>query len=138
MSLVRTLYLYLFSFIGLLIAIIGLIGLFDMGLKAFIFTQADKDMYSQPSCYPTAYDKLSQAQPAEQGDKVCLTEGEKESIDQWVASYKAWQEENSKIDWTTVRRQQEAARDLAMIFIGLPLYVFHWRIIRKELKNKTA
>jgi len=39
---IRTLYLYLFSFVGLLILIIGSIQLIDLGLKVFIFTDADR------------------------------------------------------------------------------------------------
>lgn len=38
----RMLYLYLFSFVGLLIVVIGGIRMVDLGLKTFVFTEADK------------------------------------------------------------------------------------------------
>lgn len=44
----RFLYLYLFSFVGLLIVVIGSIRLVDLGLKVFIFKDADKYEYSAP------------------------------------------------------------------------------------------
>lgn len=42
---VRLLYLYLFSFVGLLITIIGGIQLIDLGLKTYVFKVSD---YSYP------------------------------------------------------------------------------------------
>lgn len=41
----RLLYLYLFSFVGLLIVVIGSIRLVDLGLKATVFKEADKFEY---------------------------------------------------------------------------------------------
>jgi len=39
---IRILYLYLFSFVGLLIIVIGSIRLVDLGIKTFIFKDSDK------------------------------------------------------------------------------------------------
>lgn len=44
---IRLLYLYLFSFIGLLIIVIGTINLVDLGLRQFVFTQSDY-VYVEP------------------------------------------------------------------------------------------
>ena len=46
--------------------------------------------------------------------------------------YERWKEQVARIDPVRARREREAARSLAMILIGLPLYLFHWRIIRRE------
>lgn len=45
---IRLLYLYLFSAIGLLITIIGCVRLVDLGMKTFIFPDADKYEYAVP------------------------------------------------------------------------------------------
>lgn len=45
---IRILYLYLFSFIGLLIAVIGTIQLVDLGIKVYVFNGADRYEYSRP------------------------------------------------------------------------------------------
>jgi hypothetical protein len=39
---IRLLYLYLFSFVGLLIVVIGGIQMVDLGIKTFVFKDADK------------------------------------------------------------------------------------------------
>lgn len=38
----RLLYLYLFSFVGLFIVVIGSIQLVNLGIKTFVFKEADK------------------------------------------------------------------------------------------------
>jgi hypothetical protein len=45
---IKLLYLYLFSFIGLLIAVIGSVQLVDLGLKVYVFKDADKYEYVRP------------------------------------------------------------------------------------------
>jgi len=42
-SLVRTIYLYIFALLGLVLLIIGGVNFLNMGLKAFIFTQAEEE-----------------------------------------------------------------------------------------------
>lgn len=142
MNLVRTLYLYLFSFIGLIVTVVGAIGLLNLGLKVFVFTQADKDMYSgYQSCAPEAINKFpsSAVQPtttAATSSQVCLTAQEKADMDQWIASYKISQEQNKNVDPLTAQRQRDLATNLAMIIVGFPLYLIHWATIRKEMKNE--
>lgn len=45
---VRLIYLYLFSFIGLLISVIGLVRIVDLGMKVYIFKDADKYEFVAP------------------------------------------------------------------------------------------
>lgn len=42
---IRLLYLYLFSFIGLIIAVIGTVQIVDLGIKVYIFKGADQYEY---------------------------------------------------------------------------------------------
>ena len=42
-TLVRTIYLYIFALLGLVLLIIGSVNFLNMGLKAFVFTQADEE-----------------------------------------------------------------------------------------------
>ena len=51
MSLIRKIYLYLFSLIGLVLVVIGCVELVNLGLKAYIFTAADQ-YYSYPVAAP--------------------------------------------------------------------------------------
>jgi hypothetical protein len=107
---IRLLYLYLFSFIGLLIAVIGSVRLVQLGIKVYVFNGADQyRMYDAPI---TPEGKV-------------LTETEEER----VAMVKANEEENQR------QRQREVSEALAMLIVGIPLYKYHWNIIKKENKK---
>jgi len=137
-SLIRTIYLYTFSLVGLVLVIIGGVRFIDMGLKAFVFTKADEEqrLFSkQPPFAPVPIEKL---QPASQGGEVSLSEQEKQSVQQWLNDYKNWQEQQEKIDFVSSQRHRDASTNLALILVGLPLYFYHWRVIKKDTKNSDA
>lgn len=140
-SLVRTIYLYLFAIVGLTLLVIAGVRFINMGLKAFIFTKADEQMrieYKQPPFGPITVEKLDRISQNAQGKQVqaTLTENEVQQIDQWLADYKNYVETRAKIDPVATQRQQDASINLAMIIIGLPLYLYHWGIIRRETRKQ--
>lgn len=133
-SLVRTIYLYLFALVGLALLIAGTVRFIDMGLKMFVFTKAEEPEKIRQSYYyqpPVPLTRLEKYQESEE-----LTEEEITALKSWIASYQEWQEKEAKIDYLTSKRHREASSNLAMILVGLPLYFYHWRIIRKETKEK--
>lgn len=101
-NVVRKVYLYLVTLIGIVIFVIGTIQLLNLGLKTFVFKQADFDYYSMP-----------------------LTPEGKPSLDE--AAYKKQMEQNR-----TSQKQREASNAIAMIVVGYPLYAYHWKTLRKE------
>ncbi len=60
---------------------------------------------------------------------------ERNQMKQFLADYERWQNESGDFDPVKSQRQRDASFNLAMIIIGLPLYLFHWRIIKKETKS---
>jgi hypothetical protein len=126
----RTLYLYLAALIGLLLVTIGGVRLVDLGLRSWVFTAADRldamHMYQPP--LPHALERVRAAAEPESG----LTEEERAMIRQWLAEYRRWEERQVSADPVLARRQAAAASSLAMILIGLPLYLYHWGTIRRE------
>jgi len=142
-GLVRTLYLYIFSLLGLVLLIIGGAGFIDLGLKAYVFTKAEDNQrynYGIPPYMPEAVIKATTSstdKPSTDLEKVTLTQSEKEELAVWVKEYKSWQESYQKIDYVAVERHRTAAWDLSLIIIGLPLYLFHWLIICREGKEKN-
>jgi hypothetical protein len=131
-SLIRTIYLYIFTTLGLVLLTIGSVRFVDMGLKAFVFTQADEEqsLYNkQPTFAPVSIDKLTSLAS---DSPTTLSESEKQSIQQWLADYKNWEQERAKIDPVNAQRHRDASINLAMILIGLPLYLYHWKVIKKE------
>lgn len=133
--LVRTIYLYLFTIVGLALLTIGAVGFLNMGLKAFIFTQADEEQRlwntqpPMPAGYPEAKIKNIQSDPA-------FSDDEKAIAKQWLADYKNWQETRKKIDPVTAQRHRDASFNLAMIVVGAPLYLYHWGVIKRETRRK--
>ncbi len=132
--LVRTIYLYLFALVGLALLTIGAVRFVDMGLKAFVFTKAEElqRLYkAMPPLMPYLPERIEKLQ--EGGE---LSDEAKATIKQWLADYEDWKERRSKIDPVTARRHRDASNNLALILVGLPLYLFHWRIIRRETRSE--
>ncbi len=138
-SLIRTIYLYLFALVGLALVVSGTVRFIDMGLKMFVFTKADDIEKVQQKYYGPAFSVPFPAEKIQiygESTSTELTETERATLKSWLANYKKWQEEESKIDYLTSQRQKEASNNLAMILVGLPLYLFHWRIIREETREE--
>lgn len=139
-SLVRAIYLYLFAIVGLVLLVIAGVSFINMALKAYVFTKADEQMrieYKQPPFSSAPIEKLNQIQAdSAAGKQVTLSEDQVNSINQWLADYKNYLDTRAKIDPVTTERQQTASINLAMIIIGLPLYLYHWGIIRRETKKQ--
>jgi hypothetical protein len=136
--LVRTIYLYLFTIIGLALMVSGSVRFLDMGLKMFIFTKADdqqklQSYYSSPVVPVSSIEKLQNYQ---QSTSTELTAEEKAALKSWLVDYQKYQDQASKIDYLASQRQSDASSSLAMILVGLPLYLYHWRIIKKETKEE--
>lgn len=132
-SLIRTIYLYLFACLGLVLLTIGGVRFLDMGLKAFVFTKAEQEQRydAMPPLLVYPVEKIEELQ-----DKEELTEEEKTAIRQWLIDYENWQERTPEVSYVTARRHRDASLNLALILIGLPLYLYHWRTIKKETKNE--
>ncbi len=102
---IRLIYLYLFSFIGLLIVVIGTVRMVDLGIKVFVFKDADKYPYYMP-------------QTVTPDGKTVEVDEEKQK--------KLGEEE------ATRNRQRELSGAVSMMVVGLPLYLYHWKTIQKE------
>lgn len=102
---IRLLYLYLFSFVGLLITIIGGVQLIDLGLKTYVFRVSEYSVYPEQMAINGKTTTIS----AEEMDK------------------------RNKIEQSNQRKRQ-LSTSLSMILIGTPLYLYHWKTIKKETK----
>ena len=100
----RLLYLYLFSFVGLLITVIGSIQIVDLTLKTYVFKV-------------TEYSYYPETMPLEPGGKPVMSVEE---------SKRRNEEEQAN------QRKRQLSNSLAMIMIGTPLYLYHWNTIKRE------
>ncbi|PIT90827.1 MAG: hypothetical protein COU22_00050 [Candidatus Komeilibacteria bacterium CG10_big_fil_rev_8_21_14_0_10_41_13] len=131
---IRVVYLYLMTTIGLVVFIIGSVTLIQLGLKIFIFTQADNDIYSMNR--PTSL-YLEKETDQVEAIKSCesLTEADQTRIQAWLEDYEAWQVKEDSIDRKRASRERDAARSIAMILVGLPVFYYHWSVIKKDRKD---
>ena len=113
--LIKKIYLYLFSLLGLVLITIGAVRLLTLGLKVYVFTKADV-YYEYPQAPQIAKEIAG-------GAATTTPTPSKEEIDKF--------NENQR----TSNRQRDAAESLAMMIVGLPLYLYHWSIIKKEKEN---
>jgi hypothetical protein len=95
--------LYLFSFVGLLITIIGSIQMVDLGIKSYILKIPEYTYYAEPVA------------------------NEKESVPQEEIKRRNEEEQ-------TNQRKRQFSNSIAMILVGVPVYLYHWKTIKKEQK----
>lgn len=104
----RLLYLYLFSFVGLLITVIGSVQIIDLGLKTYVFKVSEYTYYAEPVIAPD-------------GKQVSGVSAEE-------------QKKRNDLEQTNQRKRQ-LSTSLSMILVGIPLYLYHWRTIKKESRK---
>lgn len=116
---IKWIYLYLFSTIGLVLFIIGAVRLVDLGLKAYVFKKADQ-IYSYP-----IYAPYSKEVKTPEGITTATTTKEEEA---------RMREDQMKADKEnrSSQRQRDAASSIAMILIGAPLYFYHRKKIQED------
>ncbi len=128
-STVRSIYLYIFALLGLVFMTIGGVRFVDMALKAVVFTQADNEqrLYARQPPMPATRPDMERWASSD-----AVTEEQRATIRQWLADYESWRETSAKLDVVASQRQRDASTSLALILVGLPLYFFHSRMIRKR------
>ncbi len=120
-ELIRTIYLYLFSLVGLTLVVIGSVRLVDLGLKTFVFTKADQILIYP--AYPRTEAPLPDSQKA-------LSPEDEEKFKQEQLKY----EKESRAS----QRQRETSTSLAFLMVGIPLFWYHWRLIQKSKENNSG
>ncbi len=120
-ELIRTIYLYLFSLLGLVLIVIGTVRLVDLGLKTWVFKKADQ-VVVYPE-YPRMVKPISE-------EETALTPEQEEK-------YKAEQREYQERE-REARRERTAANSIALLIVGTPLFAYHWRVIQRAKEDKKS
>ena len=138
---IRTIYLYLFALVGLAVLVIGLGRLVDLGLKVFVFKNADGNYETQygvrpvPLAFDDSVKKVEEVQAC--GETCNLTDSQMEDIDTWLADYREWKDSDEKVDYRRQSRERQASGAISQIIVGLPLYLYHWMVIKRDRKRKV-
>jgi hypothetical protein len=127
---VRTVYLYVATLVGLGLLIAGGVQAFELILKATILTQADaeEELWARQPPVPYSLDRVQ-----ELDESAELTDSEREAIRSWLADYERWQEQQAAVDTVAARRQRQLATALSLVLVGVPVYAYHWSVIRRDL-----
>ena len=104
----RLLYLYLFSFVGLLITIIGSVQITDLVIKTYIFKVSDYTYYAEPIMPPDG---------------------------KQFATISAELQKQRNDQEQTNQRKRQLSTSLSMILVGIPLYLYHWNTIKRENRS---
>ena len=138
---IRTIYLYLFALVGLALLVIGLYRLIDLGLKAWVFTGADQQTIYRAKPISVGYDPEFAAMKSLKNceEKCELNQVQIQAIDEWMQDYDDWktkQEEQGEVDYRSQQRQRTASSSLALLIVGLPLYLYHWTLIKRDVRRR--
>jgi hypothetical protein len=131
LRIIRNVYLYLVTLIGLITFIFGSVGIINNVLQRYVF-QIDQADYYSVAIYPGMRDQCSQSyvDPTDKEGKMMIAPTTQE-IEQCRVAEK---EQNKRINNANFAR--EISISLAQIAIGLPIWLFHWGIIQKEYRRK--
>lgn len=131
LRIIRNVYLYLVTLIGLITFIFGSVGIINNVLQRYVF-QIDQTDYYSMAVYPGMRDQCSQlyVDPLDKEAKQMIAPTTQE-IEQCRVAEK---EQNKRINNANFAR--EISISLAQIAIGLPIWLFHWGIIQKEYRRK--
>lgn len=129
-KLIRTVYLYLAALVSLIFVAVGTGNLLNTGLKYYFFPKAEKGGYSRCNVQPPIYglEKNTYASVATDDQKIQL-----ENI---LRDYEQWKANNTGEECYSQDRQNNIVNALTMLIIALPIFVIHWRIIKKEKEEK--
>lgn len=131
----RKIYLYLFSLVGLSLVIIGTVGFINLGLQLTFFKEALEYRYGvyQPP-YPYWLDSVKLDEVIE---KIELTEEQQKTLLQWQTEFKRYLEKSKSLGYLPYVADS-FTRNLAILIVGIPVYLYHWGLIKKEHKEENS
>lgn len=130
---IRNIYFYLIALIALMMMVWSTVDLINLGLTTWIFKNADRaDDWAPPPPYIATTERTQGETALRCAEKCDLTTEEKQQIQNWLADYQKWQDEQGIIK--IARKQKKAIRDISMLVVAIPLFIWHWKIINKEAK----
>ncbi|OGE80237.1 MAG: hypothetical protein A2826_03160 [Candidatus Doudnabacteria bacterium RIFCSPHIGHO2_01_FULL_43_23] len=112
MGWIKKTYLYLVSLITLIMIVFASVSLLNTALKAWVFTKADSDYYSVRVACPLDEGGM----PQKECDENELSEDEKQR----------------QAEQKSAQRQRELAQNIAMLVVATPVFLFHFKLARKE------
>ena len=122
---IRSIYFYAVSIIALFLLVFAAVDLVNLGLKTWVFKNAEPS-YSR--CIPGSNSIYGapaiKAAPSDINVPTGPTQAECDL-------------QNKQNDENVARQNQSSAvRDFSMLVVAIPLFLFHFRIVQKEWKER--
>jgi hypothetical protein len=114
-QIIKILYFYVVSLVALFMVVFSLADMVNIALRTYLFPKADENYYGYyaPVC----------SSPAQAGssstvkDPGCISKDEQMRIDK---------------DNREAQRQRDLVRDFSFLIVGIPLFAYHWNIVRRK------
>ncbi|MFH1207896.1 MAG: DUF5671 domain-containing protein [Patescibacteria group bacterium] len=144
-SILRSVYFYLASLVTLGIVVGSMIFLGNLGLKTWVFTDADPLSYRLGQPPVLYFDQASTegvtSKPVIVGtgaltctDGCTLSESQKDSIAAWKTSYQTWLKSK---DNPNAGRLRDLINGFSFFIVALPIFIIHYRIVQRESKRSS-
>lgn len=122
-NVIRNIYLYLVSAVSLFMIVFSVVSLINLGMRTWIFPKADDNMYyARPVQEYCTFDR--------EGKQTCPSAEERAKLE---AQDKQRQEE-SRVS----QRQQQLVQNISMLLVAIPLFIYHWMVIRRDRKSENV
>ncbi|MBU2235912.1 hypothetical protein KKA01_02525 [Patescibacteria group bacterium] len=137
-TVIRPIYFYLVSLGALLMFVIAGGIMINLVLKTWVFPSASEaDRLNQKISSPDIYmimETNAVQSIVDCAEKCQLETATVTAAENWLTDYQNW-EEVSQGPYNNT--QGEAAGNLPFIMLGIPLFWYHWRTVRKEQEVKN-
>ena len=133
--LIRSIYLYLAIFVGLMMIAIPAGQLLKLSLETWVFPLAMEQEYRYNESYPTK-PYINRIDENTNLATIKLTKEEVDILANWQVDYKSWQETQESIDWRKARIQNKVADNLSIFIIGLIVFLSHGYVLRRDKKKE--
>jgi hypothetical protein len=136
-NIIRHIYFYLASFITLALVVGSLIALINLGLKTWVFSDANNDPYRvgpPPVLYFTTDVETKAVENSgsiDCTDECQITDQNKTVITSWLDNYAIWKETDQNPNYQNSR---SAVSALSFLIIALPIFIIHFRSVQKDAK----
>lgn len=120
---IRNVYLYLVCAITLFMIAFAAVDLVNLALRTWVFTKADQMNYSYPVKTPDGYCSFDK-----DGKRICPSTEEQQKIDEREKK----QNEENRLS----QRQSDLVRNISMLIVAIPLFTYHWLVIRRDKKHE--
>ena len=133
-TLIRNIYLYLATFVGLMMIAIPAGQLLKLSLQNWFFPLAIEQEYRYEEAIPTK-PYINRINENTDLATIKLTQEEVAILSNWQSDYKTWQERQNKVDWRAARMQQNIVDNLSIMLVGLVIFLAHGYVLKKDKKT---